>query len=83
MLDRAKSSGRALLIALDVLACAVWLAALYPFNLCDKPNGRQTISGYVGKAALHGHKWAFLPERCIDAVIGQGHCLRAYQQGQG
>jgi len=80
---RVKASLRAWLIALDVLACAVWLGLLYLANLADKPTGRQTISGYVGKAALHGHRWAFLPERLIDAVIGQGHCLRAYQQGQG
>lgn len=83
MIPRVAVSGRALIIALDVLVCAVWLGLLYPFRLCDRPNGRQTISGYVGKAALYGHKWAARVERAIDAVLGPGHCLRAYQRGQG
>lgn len=83
MIARAKASLWALLIALDVLACAVWMGLLYPFRLCDRPNGRQTISGYVGKSALYGHKWAARAERVIDALLGAGHCLRAYQRGQG
>lgn len=83
MIPRVAVSGRALIIALDVLACAVWMGLLYPFRLCDRPNGRQTISGYVGKSALYGHKWAARAERVIDALLGAGHCLRAYQRGQG
>lgn len=83
MTPRLITSARALIVAFDVLACAVWLALLYPFHLCDRPTGRQTISGYVGKAALYGHRWAARLERAIDAVLGMGHCLRAYQRGQG
>lgn len=83
MIPRLIASICAMIVALDVLACAAWLALLYPFKLCDRPNGRQTISGYVGKAALYGHKWAARAERAIDAVLGAGHCLKAYQRGQG
>jgi hypothetical protein len=75
----------ALLVAVDAVVCAVWLALLYTASerWADKPTGRQTISGYIGGAALHGHAWARLPERLIDALFGEGHCLRSYQRGQG
>ena len=82
-MTRLKASAWALLIALDVLVCTLWLAPLHLFGLADQPTGRQMISGYVGKAAFNGHRWARLPERLIDALFGEGHCLRSYLRGLG
>lgn len=82
-MKRVQASAWALLIALDVLACTLWLAPLHALGLADKPTGRQMISGYVGKAAYNGHRWAFLPERLIDGLFGRGHCLKAYLRGLG
>lgn len=45
----------ALLKAIDILACAVWLGVLYPFGLAARPTGRQMISSYVGEAAAGGN----------------------------
>lgn len=73
----------AVLRALDLLACTLWLAVLYPLGLADKPTGRHMISSYVGKAALNGMPWAIRAERVIDwlaELVGDGpnHCRRAY-----
>lgn len=83
MIARLKVSFWALLRALDILACTVWLAPLHVFGLADRPSGRQMISSYVGKAAVNGHYWAIALEHLIDAMaelLGDrpGHCLRAY-----
>lgn len=72
-----------MLRALDILACTVWLCALYPFGLADRPTGRQLVSGYVGKAQFFGAPWGIRAARAIDrlaAMAGDGpdHCLRAY-----
>jgi len=72
-----------ILRAFDILACTLWLSALYPFGLADRPTGCQLISGYVGKAAFHGMPWGIHLARWIDTAaekLGDGpdHCLRAY-----
>lgn len=41
----------ALLKAIDILACTIWLAPLYVVGLADKPTGRRMISSYIGEAA--------------------------------
>lgn len=83
MTARLGHSVLALLIALDVLLCALWLAPLYLVGLASRPTGRQLISGYVGKARLNGHRWARLAGAAIDwlfARLGDGpdHCTRVY-----
>lgn len=88
MKARAWESFIAFLIAVDILACTIWLAPLYVFGLADRPSGRQMISSYVGKAAFNGHRWA----RRLAAVInwafelmgdGPDHCHRAYLHYRG
>ncbi len=88
MKARLRHSAMGLLIALDVLLCALWLALLHPFNLASRPTGRQLVSGYVGKARLNGHRWARLAGAAIDwlfALLGDGpdHCRRVYLADQG
>ena len=83
MIARLKAAALAVLKALDILLCTLWLAPLYVFGLADKPSGRQMISSYVGKAEVNGHKWATIAGFLIDAgacLLGDkpGHCERAY-----
>lgn len=78
----------ALLIALDILACTLWLAPLYVVNLSDRPTGRRMISSYVGYAAANGHRWAEIMATAIDwAAMRLGdkpaHCDRAYRHYRG
>lgn len=77
-------SAVALLRALDLLACTIWLAVLYPFGLSDRPTGRMMISSYVGKAAANGMPWGIRAAKVIDRLailVGDdvGHCDRAYR----
>jgi len=88
VIARLKVSVWALLKALDILACTLWLAPLYVLGLADRPSGRQMISSYVGKAAFNGHYWAIALEHIIDfgaEALGDkpGHCLRAYLHYRG
>lgn len=83
MLDRLAHCALALLRAVDVLACAVWLSSLYPFGLAGRPTGRETISAYVGSAAANRMPWGLRMARIIDWLaqrLGEapGHCQRAY-----
>lgn len=73
----------ALLRALDILACTLWLAPLYLVGLADRPSGRQMISSYVGKAAANEHRWGRWTAAIIDQMaiwLGDqpDHCRRAY-----
>jgi hypothetical protein len=73
----------AILRSLDILACAVWLAVLYPFGLSCRPTGYETISAYVGKADMNGHRWARRAATVIDwgaELLGDGpnHCYRSW-----
>lgn len=82
-MTRGAESLVALLRALDLLVCTIWLAALYPFGLADRPTGRHMISSYVGKAATNGMAWGLRAEKVIDWVaelVGDAphHCRRAY-----
>lgn len=88
MKSRAAASFLALLRALDILACTLWLAPLYLLGLADKPSGRQMISSYIGKAAANGHRWAIRAAMVIDwCAVRLGdrpaHCWRAYQHYRG
>ncbi|MCB4861982.1 hypothetical protein K7W03_20530 [Sphingobium sp. PNB] len=69
--------------ALDILACALWLAPLYVVGLADCPTGRQMISSYVGQAANNGHRWAIIAASVIDhlaRLLGDDprHCERSF-----
>lgn len=73
----------AVLIALDILACALWLAPLYVLGLASRPTGRQMISSYVGGAAASGMRWAKIAARLIDRLaqlLGDDprHCERSF-----
>lgn len=86
-LARCGASALALLKAIDILACAVWLGALYPFGLSARPTGRQMISSYVGEAAAGGMAWARRAAWAIDRVamlLGDApdHCGRAFRRYQ-
>lgn len=88
MTERLRVSLWALLKALDILACTLWLAPFYVVGLADRPSGRQMISSYVGKAAANGHRWGRIAATLIDmgAVAlgdGPGHCHRAYIRYRG
>lgn len=83
MKARLSASALAILIALDVLLCALWLSALHPFKLAGKPTGRQLVSGYVGLARINGHRWARIAAAVIDWIFerlgdGPDHCRRVY-----
>lgn len=84
MINRLKVATIALLKAIDILACTMWLAPLYVVNLADRPSGRQMISSYVGKAMVNGHRWAMVVGTAIDWVFETffgdkpDHCVRAY-----
>ncbi|MBB5985939.1 hypothetical protein [Sphingobium lignivorans] len=73
----------AALIVLDIIACFVWLAPLYLLGLASRPNGRQLISAYTGRAAINGHRWALRLERVIDRVLGKGHCRQTAEAYAG
>lgn len=88
MMARLRQSVWALLIAIDILACTVWLAPLYVLRLADKPSGRQMISSYVGRADFNGHRWARRAAAAIDwmaEMLGSGpsHCHRAWIKYDG
>lgn len=84
MIKRLGQSILAVLIAVDILACAVWLALLYPLRLADRPTGREMISSYVGEAAHNGRAWAKYAAAVIDTVAcwlgdSPNHCYRAFK----
>jgi hypothetical protein len=88
VVERLWASCWALLKALDILACTVWLAPLYVVGLADRPSGRQMISSYVGRAAHNGHRWGLRAAGTIDflaRLLGDGpdHCRRAYLSYRG
>lgn len=88
MIGRTKVAFWALLRALDILACTLWLAPLYVVNLADRPSGRQMISSYIGKAAVSGRRWAMIASSVIDRaamLLGDkpDHCLRAFLHYRG
>lgn len=66
----------ALLILLDGLICFFWRAPLYLVCLTEKPYAFDLVSGFVGRAAINGHRWAHRWESVIDAIFGKGHCRR-------
>lgn len=73
-----------LLVALDVVACVLWLSTLYPFGLADRPTGHETISAYIGRAQQNGMWWARKVAPVIDRVavwLGDrpNHCYRSFQ----
>jgi len=83
MLVRLGHCALALLRALDLLVCTIWLCLLYPFGVADKPTGRELISSYVGRAASNGMAWGLRAAAVIDwCAVKLGdrpdHCLRAY-----
>ncbi|TCM17197.1 hypothetical protein EDF56_106313 [Novosphingobium sp. PhB165] len=84
MIRRLRQSLGALLRAFDILLCAVWLSALYPLGLADRPYGRETISAYVGLAQHNGMAWGIRAAAVVDWLAqrvgeGPGHCHRAYE----
>ena len=85
MIARLGTAALALLIAIDVMLCTIWLAPLYVVGLADKPSGRQLISQYVGEAAINGHRWALLAEAVIDAMFfwNPGHCRATFRKYGG
>lgn len=85
MIRRLGQSGFALLVALDILLCTLWLSLLYPIGLADRPTGRQLVSAYVGGAKLNGRRWAFIAAALIDwgalrCGDGPDHCVRVYRK---
>lgn len=83
MIARIKASVWALLKAIDILFCTVWLSTLYIFKWADKPSGRQMISSYVGQADFNGMRWGRRAAAVIDwfaCLVGDEpkHCHRAY-----
>jgi hypothetical protein len=88
MIRRLRESTWALLIALDILACTIWLAPLYVLGLASKPSGRRLISSYVGHAASNGHRWAKRAAAVIDWLAkdlgaGPDHCYRSWKKYEG
>ena len=88
MIPRLGQSVFALLVALDILLCTMWLAPLYVFGLADKPTGRRMISSYIGMAASNGRRWARIAAAAIDysaVAIGDApeHCKRAFENYRG
>lgn len=76
-----------LLRAVDILCCALWLSALYPFGLASRPSGRELISSYIGEAQHNGHRWAQRAAAVIDWMAERlgdrpDHCLRAFRHYQ-
>lgn len=87
MIRRIGHSLFALLKAMDIMACAIWLAVLYPVGLSARPSGREMISSYIGEAAINGHRWAARAQTCIDwGAVKLGdkpdHCYRAFRNYQ-
>jgi len=88
MVKRSREALWALLRALDILGCTIWLAPLYIVGLADRPTGRMMVSTYVGKALANGHQWA----RCAAWVIDRlamlcgdqpNHCARSWEKRKG
>jgi|SRR6478609_4423493 len=76
---------KAFLRIVDLVACFLWLAPLYAISprFADRPNGRQLISWYVGKAAYNNAPWALRVEKIIDWLavkVGDQplHCRHSY-----
>ena len=72
----------ALLRALDIVLCVIWLSPLYLVGLADRPCGNETISAYVGGGMLNGKRWAIRAGRVIDWLAkalanDTNHCIRA------
>ena len=75
---------RALLVLGDIALCFAWLAPLYLISgerWASRPNGRQMISAYVGRASINGMRWARRAAAVIDWIFERlgdrpEHCLR-------
>lgn len=85
---RVQLSALAMLKALDILACTIWLGPLYIIGLADKPTGRRMISSYVGMAVSYRRRWAYVAAAVIDWCAERfgdrpGHCHRAWLHYRG
>jgi hypothetical protein len=65
------------------LVAAFWFGTAYLITGNDPINGRQSISGHVGRAATNGLKWGLIVEAPVDWLFGHlgsapRHCRRAY-----
>lgn len=83
MIDRTRHVLKAILIAWDILIAAIFMTPKYLLAGGQRPNGRQTISGLVGRAALNGRWWGAL-EKPIDWIFSAlgsrpEHCRRTYR----
>jgi len=81
-LVRVGQAAAALIIGIDIVLTAIVLGLLYPFGLSEKPNGRQTWSGYVGRCAESGARWALVWERVINTLLwwDDDHCRRVWRR---
>lgn len=82
MIDRTRHVLKAILIAWDILIAVYLMVPKYLLAGGQRPNGRQTISGLVGRAALNGRWWGSL-EKPIDWMFEKlgsrrWHCRRTY-----
>lgn len=73
----------AVLIAANILFCAIWQGILYPFGLASKPSGRRMISSFVGEAQFNKRWWGNMLGPVIDKLFeligtGPNHCINSY-----
>lgn len=81
MIDRFFAWVERFIIACDKFV-AVWLRGwgFVWFNWGELPSTDESISGWVGRSAIAGEKWALVAEKVIDAImLAPGHCREAVQ----
>lgn len=84
MIDRTRHVLKAILIAWDILIAVYLMVPKYVLAGGQRPNGRQTISGLVGRAAENGKRWGLIAEKPIDWIFSRlgsrpHHCRRTYR----
>ncbi|AYJ86210.1 hypothetical protein D3Y57_09835 [Sphingomonas paeninsulae] len=83
MIARLKVVIKAILVGLDCFAASLLFGVAYLITNTDPVNGRQTISGHIGRAATQGLRWGLIAETPIDWLFGHLgsaplHCRRTY-----
>lgn len=81
---RIRQAVKAVLVGIDCAVAALCMAPKFVIAGGQVPNGRQTLSGLVGRAATNGKRWGLLLEKPLDAAFSAlgsrpEHCRRTYR----
>ena len=76
-LDRLFTWVQLMFVALDQFFATWFRGFVFVWLNGEKPNPDETLSSWIGRSALAGHKAARIAAAVIDFFMGQNHCFKA------